>query len=397
MKNFQTASSVARGYRSSLALGAVTIYLLNSLNSRPAGGRRYDQLLEICCQHVPNPDIDSDDEGDDEDSLIPILYGRGLYFLSDIVVDDIIYRMPMQRPLDPLLLANLYERPDISTLETDMGVTMVIAEKGSMVNPNRIPNKRQRTTEVQYIQDDTPMVDFGLERRGVEVRPREREYGMDVDNHHTAIADSSDEEGNEQDIDAIVSKIWAQVPYDIFAKAANGKKQADPPHLIMSNAARSKVTWDAFHTTDLSAIFEKAQIRMTPPQFWQENLFARYFPPKGAKPKERGKLQNFPYMTYYQKWVKLMGDLSEDDAKVVRAAVWKRFKKVKWLPHADTDRMWVTKNGQHDKRFTMYPKGADFTTCPQLAVNTQVLNGEEIVMGVMGVPRREEEESSDSE
>jgi hypothetical protein len=367
--------------------------MLNSLNSRPASGRKYDELLQVCCQHIPNPDIDSDDEdSEEEDSLVPILYGRGLYFLSDIITEDVVYRMPMQRPLDPLLLANLYGRPDIDTLDVDMGASLVLAEKGSMVHPKRIPNKGQHTTQVNYVQDNPAMVDFGLEGRGVEVRPRERERGMDVDNHHAVMENSSDEEGNEQDVDNIVSKIWAQVPYDIFAKAANGKRQAEPPHLIMTTAARSNITWDAFHTTDLSAIFDKAQIRMTPPQFWQDNLFARYFPPKGTKPKERGKLQNFPYMTYYQKWVKLMGDLNEEDAKVVRAAVWKKFKKVKWLPHADTDRMWVTKNGQRDKRFTMYPLGDSFTTCPQLAVNMAVLNGEEIVMGV--APRREEEEES---
>lgn len=69
---------------------------------------------------------------------------------------------------------------------------------------------------------------------------------------------------------------------------------------------------------------------MVTEDFRSTTLFNRYFHLKGTALKERGKLQNFPYTTYYNDWFKLMSQLSEGDAKVVRSGLLWEFKQLKW-------------------------------------------------------------------
>lgn len=109
-------------------------------------------------------------------------------------------------------------------------------------------------------------------------------------------------------------------------------------------------------------------------------MFDRYFPPKGTGPKERGKLQNFPQTTYYPDWFSFMTRLSPRQAEFVRSRVLVEFKKLKWLPHADTDRMWPTKL-QKAAIWTLYPEGSAPGPCPQIAVNLGTWGNNPIVLG----------------
>jgi hypothetical protein len=125
-------------------------------------------------------------------------------------------------------------------------------------------------------------------------------------------------------------------------------------------------------------------------------MFDRYFPPKGTAPKERGKLQNFPYTTYYNDWFKLMLQLSVNDAKVVQAGVLHKFKKLKWLPHGGSDRMWATSK-MTGKNWMMHPISSKHVACLQIAVNSSTWNREPIIMGVHTVAMVEEYKEEEEE
>lgn len=390
------AAVETRALRSSLVLGAVGIWMLNALNFRPNSATQFKALADACCQQAyPEDSNDSDDP-----EAVP--YNRGIYFLADILEDTNTgaWRapLPMSDRVDDVYLTWMYGRASMAILEHDAGTHRVLAPKGSIVDPSRIPNRRQKTTAVQFVRDDDLEVDninLHLADRGVTIRPVVQEGGRDVDVDSDRLHPDNEEVNSGPD--DTVAKIWKQASFDIFAVSPNGAKSTDPSHIIMSVEARQNVTWDTFKTTDFSGIFEKIQIRMVTEEFWTTTLFDRYFPPQGTPPKERGKLQNFPYTTYYNQWFKLMSQLSPKDAKVVRSRLLKEFKKLKWLPHGGSDRMWATSQ-MSGKNWTIHPIGSKPEACPQIAVNSMKWGRESIKMGTRRNREEEEmEEDLDSE
>lgn len=386
--------------RSSLVLGAVGIWMLNALNFRPEGAQQYKSLADACCQHAGSNESDQDSDDSDAEDTVPVGYNRGIFFLGDIMEDRVheSWRVPlaMSTRVDELHLAGIYGRTSMAILEHDAGIDRVLAPKGTITHTSRIPNKRRRTTAVQFVRDadiEEDIIDLQLAHRGITLRPVGQETGHDVDE---ARFDQEEDEIGDVTPDDAVSRIWKQVPFDIFAVSPNGVRMKDPSHIIMSNQARHNVTWETFKSTDFSGIFEKIQIRMVPSDSWTTTMFDRYFPPKGTAPKERGKLQNFPYTTYYNDWFKLMSQLSVNDAKVVRAGVLREFKKLKWLPHGGSDRMWATSK-MSGKNWTMHPIGSKHVACPQIAVNSSTWNREPIIMGVRAVAMAEEYEEEEEE
>lgn len=390
-----------RALRSNLVVGAVGIWMLNALNFRPEGGK-FDQVADACCQHILDPGSDSEYEeldDDDEEKTIPIGYDRGIYFLGDLMEDNDTFRVPMAifTRLEEVVLSWVYGRASMAILEHDVGIHRVLAPKGTLTHKSRIPNKRQKTTAVQYVRDPDvggDVVEWQLADRGIAVRPVARDRGRDVDEH--TIAAPEENEGGIGQADEAVSRIWGQAPFDIFAVGPNSSRSKDPSHVLLSNVARRNVTWAAFHTTDFTGVFEKVQIRLVSEEFWTTTLFDRYFPPKGTQPKERGKLQNFPYTTYYNQWFKLMSQLSSGQAKLVRARVLIEFKKLKWLPHGGSDRMWATCK-MSGNNWTRYPAGSKAGPCPQIAVNLSTWNREAIIVGVRAAAEEEEEEEEAEE
>lgn len=390
-RNFNNAQPGDRALSTSLLLGAVSIHMLNALNSRPAEGKEVSEMLEVCCQHIPVESGATIDNSDDENEpeLRPILYDRGLYFISDLVIDDGsgIYRMPRKRRMHTTHLTWLYGRNSFHMLEADIGITVVMAPKGSLAAPGRSFNRRKRTMSVAFARntDEPNNHDFGLANMGIVLRPKPRERGPDTEEF---TAYSSDED-NDENIDEVVSRIWVQLPYDIFAISANGKKVTSPSYLIMSREERCNITLDIFKSLDMSALFEKVQIRRVSMQFWKDTLFPRFFPPKRSSPKEQGKHQNFPYTRYYADWVSLMKRLSEKDSEIVRRKLWEQFKTLKWFLHGASDRMWATKVMQSSS-WTAYPLGIELSPSPHIAVNETVAGRESIIMGIRPVLEGEE-------
>jgi hypothetical protein len=385
--DFEKAKAAARAFPHSLTLGAIVIHQLNALCHRPAEGRAETDLLETCCMHTAS-DLESSDEdyssGEDVESH-PTMYDRGLYFVSDVVTTDKVFRIPNNRHMDPRNLAYLYRMECLSALQQAFHVPQVMLEK-TQVNHTRISNRRTTTIDAEFVRDDSvviPHVDFGLVEKGVTIKPRMRPTGRDVD-ENAEFSDGAEPDG---DVDTIVRKLWAQFPFDVFGKGPNKKTSTENSHIIMKRRDAENATIDIFKTFDLSRIFTQVQARTVDSAFWDGTLFDRFFPPKSTKAKARGKLQNFPYMTYYKTWVDIKTRMSTRDVEVVRNALRIEWRKLYWVPHADSDRMWATKVIK-SRDWKTHPSGHEGPS-PHIAINCRFARNSRITLASV-IPSEDE-------
>ena len=98
----------------------------------PPSSPQNQALANACCQHVRGDDeSDSEDNSTDEDqdNTVPIKYLRGIYFLADIVNDNMnaLWRVPMpvSHRIEELCLTWLYGRARLAILEHDAAHDLV--------------------------------------------------------------------------------------------------------------------------------------------------------------------------------------------------------------------------------------------------------------------------------
>jgi hypothetical protein len=316
--------------------------------------------------HTAADGSDNDDYSSDEDTeSYPTMYERGLYFLSDVVTTDKVFRIPNKRHMDMKNLAYLYRMECLAALQQAFNVPQVMLER-TPVNHTRISNRRTTTIDVDFVRDDNvvvPHVEFGLLDKGITIRPRMRPAGRDVD-ENAEFSDGAEPEG---DIDTIMRKIWSQFPFDVFTKGPNKKASNANSHIIMNRRDGGNVTIDIFKTFDLSQIFTHVQAKTVDKALWSGLLFDRFFPPKNARAQPRGKLQNFPYMGYYKTWVDIKGRMSNANVEVVRDALRIQWNQLYWVPFAASDRMWATKI-MNTRDWTTHPSSHRGPS-PHIAIN----------------------------
>jgi hypothetical protein len=331
-------------------------------------------------------DADSSDDEDANDGHL-IMYDRDLFFVSDLVTEDKVYHIPINRRMDPEHLAFLYRSQGLSALQQEFRVQQVMLEK-SAINPTRISNRRTTTMDATFVWDgsiDVPQVDFQLADRGVELRPRVRPTGRDVD-EDGEFSDGDDEPKG--DINDVVRKIWSQFPYDIFGKGPNKRASTANSHIALQCHDADNITTDIFKTFDLSGVFTQVHAKTVESAFWEGILFDRYFPDKGTSAKPPGKLQKFPYMKYYMQWADVTSHLSKRHANLIRNAMRIEFQRLYWLPFPQSDRLWATKIPS-GAGWKVYPQGTKISLCPQIAINLRWTKKGKIVI----VPRAQSVDS----
>ncbi|KAG2738365.1 hypothetical protein P692DRAFT_201731319 [Suillus brevipes Sb2] len=129
-------------------------------------------------------------------------------------------------------------------------------------------------------------------------------------------------------------------------------------------------------TKDLSGLFRCIQFRIASDSEWNDLVFGRYFPAKGASTVKG--LQQFPSASYYRQWLALMEKLDEEKATSTRTLQRTWFDKFYWVPYPSSDRMWFTKKG--GREWTILPPG-ESGNCPRLAINPK-FNSKSIAMVV---------------
>jgi hypothetical protein len=190
------AKPECRIWQPSLELGAITVYMLNALIYRPGERQAETALVNAACQHVRSDADDSDSE-DDDDVTKPILYERGLYFISDLILDRRYYRLPASRPIEPEALAVLYWRPGLKSIQQEFDIIHPAGVE-TAPNPNRVYSRRTKTLDLRYVRPDEIVApEFELEVRGVVLEPRARMTGEDIRLSNS----DSDQERDQENID----------------------------------------------------------------------------------------------------------------------------------------------------------------------------------------------------
>ena len=391
---------LARSDLPCLTLGAVCVYMLNAVMSRPSDWRAERTLRDTCTIHLPeNVDLDDDSLDDDLfDNLHPSPEQQGLYFLADIVRDARHYwiRFPAVRHPEIAQLCILYHAASMAEIENLMGATG-ISHTQQPANLHRISNRRAHTLSIQFVNPDAIIPHtFNLDMTSVRLRTRLHMTGPDVQ-------DLSDEDEDEDEDfprdgsgsilpDALLDRIWAQFPYDLIQVSPNLKHRRDPPYTVLSAVQQSQVTLDLFKRPIFP--FRKVWYRVRDAKFWNHTQFDRYFPPKGA---QLSNLQNFTACLYFQDWMRLMSRVSDRDAKVIRLKIQEKFKEILWLPHTETSRIWDTRQplATQSAHKWQYLSSEDILStgpAPRISIRTTPGQKHTFTLGI-AIPEEEEEEA----
>jgi len=392
VERLSRAPPEARIWKESLILGAVTVYMHNALIYRPAEGARETELVETACQHeLPTGEFTAESDTDDAET-VPVISARGLYFLSDLV-DDKSPRLPRVRTMDEHSLAGLYGASCLADIFSIFKQSGPRGQTGES-HPGRVPNRCRKTMDIRYTHEDPMVVETNeLRVDGVRVRDRMRMQGRDAD---MVIDDYIDQHFTSTDPDELIATVMAQFPVDVFELSPNHMAHSEGAHTLMSARRRDKVSMDIFHSYDLRGIFDKIQYSVINEERLKRFIFPRFFPPKGKiLPKS---LQNFRKSTYFGTWRDLMDRVSNHDAERIRDYVFSKFRLFRWLPYAQSDRMWAT-SVMKTKSWKMVPSTPK-SACPQLAFIDRYWLKESRTLQVGPDPaiidlREEEEESSE--
>jgi len=152
---------------------------------------------------------------------------------------------------------------------------------------------------------------------------------------------------------------------DIFQLAPNPKSNLERPWVLLDSTQKEQTKIHIFQSQDISRVFSQAQYRIMSGTDWNDLVFRRYFPVKGATMAKA--LQHFPFASYYMLWEALMNRLDEGKAKITRDHVLNWFDTLHWVPHPESDRMWSTREATGRSWVRVPPGPAQ--NCPRLAFN----------------------------
>lgn len=343
VENLQSANRITRIKPVSLSLGALVTYQINALIYRPAEGRSEDILLKAACQHVLN---------DENTATHPIMYGRGVYFMSDITSSDGTYRLPEARIIGEDILVDLYRRDFLEDIEAEFDEPLV---------PNKAlrepPTRRSRKRTIAYVLHASSSGEDD-EAEGGDVPETPRNVGGTAANEFEELVVDPRTTSRLSDI----KRCFAS---DIFQLAPNPKSDLEQPWILLDPTQKEQIKIYIFRSQDISQVFSQAQYRIMSGTDWKDMVFRRYFPAKGATMVKA--LQHFPSASYYMLWEALMNRLDEDKAKITRDHILNWFDTLRWVPHPESDRMWSTREAT-GRNWVRVPPGPA-QNCPRLALN----------------------------
>ena len=341
-----------RSWVPNLMLGASCIYMFNALIYRPCDDRAEQALAEECALWVystHNPAAEENEGLDliEEPNMVPCTTTRGLYFLSAIVQDEGQghIRLPRARLLDRALLARLYGFSMLADVFKALGGGLLGLSARSTANKKRTANKKV-TVRITAFQSQLTLHDFDFAAQGIQPHCSMAMTGLD------APMNRFHEEDIEQTLDRQFSELWAQFPSDLIQCSPNHRNRNDPAYVHLTMEERHNVTVDLFKSFALP--FDAVYIRTCQDTAqWRALFFDKFFPHPGTALSST--LQNFRNCTYLNAYSAALERLKRGDMPQVRAALWEQFNELRWLPHAESDRMWPTRPRQPSHLWTTLP------------------------------------------
>lgn len=372
----------ARGWIPSLMLGASCIYMFNALIYRASDDRPEQALAEAAALWV-YPTVDPADPANvgadliEDPALVPCTTARGLYFVSALLRDEGNLRLPRARLLDRGLLARLYGLPNLTDVAKALGGGSLGLSARSTANKARTANRKITIPITAFLSQPT-VHDFNLAARGIVTRPPMAMTGEDGPMNRFHADDDS-----EESLDTAFSKLWAQFPSDLVQCSPNHRYRNQPAYIHLSHEERHTITIDFFKSFSLP--FDAVYIRTCQdPAQWRTLFFEKFFPPPGVD--LSSKLQNFRNCTYLNAYSQELKRLRPRDIQRIRATLWEQFDQLRWLPHAESDRMWPTRPRQLSRIWTPLP-AEHKTPAANIVVNPRFYSGPQCIHLVNTVPQ----------
>lgn len=361
LNNLRDTPSKIRIMGPSLRLGAISIWILNSLIFRP-GEQRWDKdIVDISAAYEV---AEEEDPADQQEMMelaeaglsAPMLHVRGCYFIAGILSSRGYLRCPVVRELDVATLARVYNCNSFAELQQEF----MASDLKRLRKVNYQP-RRNRARPLPAIVDHDPAQDvaFNLQEAGVRAGPSTMLTGRDITRER-----GPDAEGDVLDIDREVNTIWRQFLLDIIHVAPRSN---DGPYCTLSDQEKQSVTRELYLSHDIP--FRKAIVKAAPRTTW-DLFFDRFFPTiRMWRERQERRAQNYGACRWWILWGLLIQKLQGESTTIVRNMLKQQFDTLRWLPWSGSDRIWVTGSKQtgHCRRV---PEGSTGTAV-SIAVNTQ--------------------------
>lgn len=329
-----------------MTLGAIIIYQLNALIYRPAEGTSENALLSATSGHISAEGIDG------ITTTRPLMYAKGIFFLSDIHLDGT-YRLPSKRVADEKALLTLYRRDFWEEMEEEFVVNQTPKTRA----------KRKRTQQTNVSSDDDE------EDSSVEGEMFEVEVVVPGDAGGLGDLPTAEHEIRVPSAEGLkrkVNRVTNQFSQDVFKHAPVPSKSGEKGWLVDSFDVDG-ANAGSFKEMSFYQVLSSCRYRFVGGTAWETVIFPSYFPEQ-ADCKLALPRQHFSQAVYYQIWLKLMCKATEEDANTLKKTALQWFKTLKWLPYPEADRMWQTKTGT-PKVWIGIGLTAPQSRCPRIAVN----------------------------
>lgn len=197
---------------------------------------------------------------------------------------------------------------------------------------------------VNFTEEELPVI-FHLAAEGHELPPPPVDNGSDQEE----VLDSA-----QSNIDTMLSQLWRQFLIDLAIKSPNPTDANVPSYCLTAADERLLVGEEYYQNRKLSNVWTACSYKIgTASEF--ETVFRNLFPPSKH---QLGKSQNYKQCLYFRDYKKFVATTANaDTVAAVRAELKKRFEKLFWIPHAQTDRIWATKVIRQFKRLPVGTSG----------------------------------------
>lgn len=324
-----------------LRLGAVCIWILNAISSRPGDYSWHTALVETSAAYEIAEEADEPNDAHDMDQLIqdgdlvPMLATRGCYFVSAILCVRGVYQMPAVRELSNQQYAKIYYVDSLAGLRHT-----IMNAYDKALRKARLP-RRTRARPTAILHDPAQDIDVGLDEAGVRLGEPMNAVGPDIAPGEEPAEDPEDA------LNHVVNVILQSLYRDIIQVCPAGRS-GQPDHCTLGGAERLEVTQALFRGTRLP--FRQVFLKPASTANWDGLFFDRFFPTHAMWDEMRRKKQraHFGACRYYHEWLTLLARLREGtgDEERVRAVLRREFNKLVWLPWTASDKLWVTKSTQ---------------------------------------------------
>jgi hypothetical protein len=327
---------------STLALVAGLVYQINGLHSRPqddSAGRTIQRTVYPLTQNMEHPNIlvpntDLSTVLDKYPDGFPYALA-GSHFITDIWIKPQSERFKFRDGRS--IPADMFQHVFGCTIEE---VARKLFQSGTYhrrVRQGYVP-QRKGYTKTRRIQADGEDIPAHFEQFA------EMEVPIEVD-------DAGPEDITM--VGASLDKIWQQYASDILQKVGNPRNRnlaaASYSHLPQYN--RQQLSINDINTLDLDHLFAQIQWRRASEKEWEKS-FNILFPARGYQPGPS--MKHLTSCTYYNNYLTLIQQLSEEDALEIRSALSTKSRTLAWVPAAMSDRCWDYRS--NDKSFNAIPR-----------------------------------------